>query len=267
VIRRALPILLAPLALAIVLLGAPASTSAAPAGATEERRPVEIYRADCSYCHGIGGQGTNQGPTLEGVGRASVDYYLTSGRMPLVEVGRTEVSTRPLEPLPGRLTSQRDLVPRRHEPAYSPATIALLVDYVGDLAADGGPDVPDDASVADGDLAEGGKLFRLQCAACHAATGAGGALSNREAPALQPATPKVAAEAIRVGPGQMPAFGTAAMTDEQVASVVSYVQYLDDPRDRGGQPLLHLGPVAEGGVALLTVFVLLAFTRWIGERG
>ena len=48
-----------------------------------------------------------------------------------------------------------------------------------------------------------------------------GALIRREAPALHSSTPTQIAEAIRVGPGQMPAFGDAALTDEQMASVVA----------------------------------------------
>jgi hypothetical protein len=65
----------------------------------------------------------------------------------------------------------------------------------------------------------------------------------------------------------MPAFGEAALTDDQVAAVSAYVEYLDAPTDRGGQPLWHLGPVTEGAMALIALGALLLFTRWIGERG
>ena len=65
----------------------------------------------------------------------------------------------------------------------------------------------------------------------------------------------------------MPAFGTAALTGRQLNDVVSYVRYLDDPRDRGGLALGHLGPVAEGAIALAGIGVLLLFVRWIGDRG
>ena len=83
-------------------------------------------------------------------------------------------------------------------------------------------------------VAQGGSVFRLQCAACHAWAGDGGALLHREAPALHEATPTQIAEAVRVGPGAMPAFGTAALTDGQLADLVAYVRYLDHPKDRGG---------------------------------
>ena len=42
-------------------------------------------------------------------------------------------------------------------------------------------------------------------------------------------------------------------------------RYLDHPDDRGGQPLWHLGPVAEGAVALAVIGVLLLRLRLIGS--
>jgi ubiquinol-cytochrome c reductase cytochrome c subunit len=65
----------------------------------------------------------------------------------------------------------------------------------------------------------------------------------------------------------MPEFGTAALDRRQLDSVVAYVRYLDHPRDQGGQPLWHLGPVAEGGLALVALAGLLVLANWIGERG
>ncbi|HEX8769717.1 MAG TPA: cytochrome c, partial [Acidimicrobiales bacterium] len=160
--------------------------------------------------------------------------------------------------------SDPDIAARRHTPAYPPPIIHDLVDYVWSLTGGGGPDIP---HIGTGNLAEGGSLFRLQCAACHAWAGDGGALVHIQAPALHSATDVQIAEAIRVGPGQMPGFGVAALTDEQLAGVVAYVRYLDQPDDRGGEPLWHLGPFAEGALALVAVGGLLLFSRWIGERG
>jgi ubiquinol-cytochrome c reductase cytochrome c subunit len=65
----------------------------------------------------------------------------------------------------------------------------------------------------------------------------------------------------------MPAFGTAAITREQLDSVIRYVQHLDHPDDRGGLALGHLGPLAEGAVAIvLALGVLVVAVRWIGTR-
>ena len=165
------------------------------------------------------------------------------------------------QPGPGRARPSRSSATGR---PTRPQTIAALVDYVHQLTGGGGPDIP---LLDEGDLAEGGSLFRLQCAACHAWAGDGGALLHVDAPSLHASTPTQIAEAIRLGPGQMPAFGEAALTDEQLSSVVAYVRHLDDARDRGGRPLWHLGPVAEGGLALLALAGLMVFLRWIGERG
>src|SRR5262249_40978793 len=133
----------------------------------------------------------------------------------------------------------------RGEPAYSPATIRRLVRYVSDLVGPGGPPIPH-VDLARGDLARGGTLYRLQCAACHAWSGGGGALLHVDAPTTHPATPTQIAEAVRGGPGNMPAFGQAALTRSQLDSVVRYVRYLRQPDDRGGLPLWHLGPLPEG---------------------
>jgi ubiquinol-cytochrome c reductase cytochrome c subunit len=236
--------------------------AAAPAPPRDVR---QIFLSDCAVCHGSSGRGTDRGPSLAGVGRASLDYQLSTGRMPLVGVGRDAAEPgSPLQPLPNTAAGDPDLLPRRHEPAYDGPTITALIDYVSTLTGGGGPDIPHPVG---GNLAEGGDLFRLQCAACHAWAGDGGALLRREAPALHASTRTQIAEAIRLGPGQMPAFGDAALTDEQVASVAAYVRYLDSPRDRGGDPLWHLGPVTEGAMALVALALLLLFTRWIGERG
>jgi ubiquinol-cytochrome c reductase cytochrome c subunit len=65
----------------------------------------------------------------------------------------------------------------------------------------------------------------------------------------------------------MPAFGQAALDDHQLDSVVAYVRYLAKPKDRGGEPLWHLGPMAEGAVAwIIGLGLLILATLWIGER-
>jgi ubiquinol-cytochrome c reductase cytochrome c subunit len=241
-----------------------AAQSAGAASAQTDEGTRLLYLADCGVCHGTEGRGTNRGPSLVGVGRASLDYQLTTGRMPIAPVGRAEEPGHPLQPLPNRALPELDEPSKRHRPAYSAETIAALVDYTDQLTGGGGPDIP---VLHDGDLAEGGSLFRLQCAACHAWAGDGGALLHVDAPSLHSSTPTQIAEAVRLGPGQMPAFGEAALTDEQLSGVVAYIRDLDNARDYGGRPLWHLGPVAEGGLALVALGGLMFFLRWIGERG
>jgi ubiquinol-cytochrome c reductase cytochrome c subunit len=234
----------APFLVAFAAVGAFAfQPSPAPAAAPPADTRT-VYLRDCGVCHGAGGQGGANGPAIAGTGRAIVDYEISTGRMPLPE--------------PDAKTVRRPV-------RYPPAQIQALVDYVASFAP-GGEDIPS-LDLRAASLADGGEQYRLQCAACHAWAGDGGALVNREAPGLRKATPTQVAEAVRSGPGEMPAFGAAALNDGQLASVVRYVEYLKHPRDQGGFSLWHLGPVAEGAVAwVIGIALLILATRWIGER-
>ena len=224
-----------------------ATVIAAPSVAREEpraERAEQLYITGCSSCHGIDGTGTEQAPSLENSGAAGAYYYLETGRMPMTDVDRQ---------------------PRRKSPAYDPGEIELLVEHVAALGD--GPDIPE-VDVEDGDLAEGGVLFRGNCAPCHAAAGIGGALSyGRAAPGLHESNPEVIAAAIRIGPGQMPVFDEKVFDEEEVASIVRYARYLDSPETPGGAPLGGAGPIPEGFVAwVLGIGSLLLATLWIGRR-
>jgi ubiquinol-cytochrome c reductase cytochrome c subunit len=178
------------------------------------------------------------------VGEASVDYQLRTGRMPVAQP--TDASVR-------------------RPPAYGPAEIQGLVDYVAGFGAGGEP-IPE-LDLAGADVANGGELFRLQCAGCHNWAGGGGALLYTVAPSILPADPVETAEAIRVGPATMPAFGEAALDDEELDDMVAYVRYLSEPVDRGGLPLSHVGPLAEGAVAwVVAAGTVLLGIMWMGER-
>jgi ubiquinol-cytochrome c reductase cytochrome c subunit len=200
-----------------------------------------LYAEGCASCHGTDGEGVeDRGPTLRTEGRAAVNFVLRTGRMPL---------------------AAPDIEPKRGPVRYAEAEIVALVDFAG--AFGDGPDIPVvDASA--GDLATGGELYRLNCAACHVASGAGAAIGGgREAPALTESTPTQIGEAILVGPGAMPVFGTFSQQD--IDSVAAYILHLQErdataPEDFGGA-----GPVAEGLAAwLLALLPIIAFTRWIG---
>jgi hypothetical protein len=73
------------------------------------------------------------------------------------------------------------------------------------------------------------------------------------------------AEAIRVGPFQMPAFGPDQITDQQVGDIAAF---LEEVRDEDGTPLglIELNPVfASGFVALLAVVMVLSLF-WISSK-
>ena len=224
----ALPVLVAAVAVFVIH-----PTAAAPVSTTQART---IYLGDCATCHGADGAGTNRGPSLLRSGRAGVDFYLTTGRMPL------NTPTQAVE---------------RHTPHYDPATINALIDYIAQLPGFSGPDIPT-VDIAHADVAQGGVLYRLNCAACHAWSGRGGALLHREAPSLAQSTPTQIVEAMLVGPGNMPSFGPPAVSQAGQNNVAAYVRDITNhPDDKGGFPLWHLGPLPEGGVALFAGMVLL----------
>jgi ubiquinol-cytochrome c reductase cytochrome c subunit len=163
-----------------------------------------------------------------------------------------------------------DEYPERKDPAYDEATIADIVDYVGSLGT--GPDIPQ-VDLAAGDIVEGEQLYIDNCAACHATTGIGGALTDDAiAPPLNESSPVEIAEAIRVGgngrEGSMPVFGPSTFSEAELDSVVRYVTYLQDPDDPGGAGLGRLGPIAEGLVGwVFGLGALILVILWIGDRG
>jgi ubiquinol-cytochrome c reductase cytochrome c subunit len=208
-----------------------------------------LYQQDCAWCHGADGEGTPYGPSLIGVGAASADFMLTTGRMPIPNV---------------------ETQPQRRDPAYTPEEIDALVQFVASLGP--GPPIPAvDPTL--GVLGQGQQLYELHCAACHSSTGFGGALTNGlQAPGLERSSAIQIAEAVRIGgagyrTGHMPRFGSEVLDDRQLDSVIRYVLYLQHPEDRGGQDLGHVGPIAEGFVAWFGALVILVvFVRWIGTR-
>ena len=205
-----------------------------------------LYHQDCAACHGDDGRGTPRGPSLAGVGAAAVDFMLSTGRMPKRDA-------------PSRQAPYTAILP--------PADIRSLDRYVTALVAHGGPAIPS-VNPRAGNVAHGQELFMENCAACHGWGGAGGVLFDRPVPKVTEATPSQVGEALRVGPLQMPVFGPNQLSAAQVNDIDAYIQSLKHPHDSGGDPISHLGPVAEGAVAWLIAMVgLILVIRWIGERG
>src|SRR4051812_41118848 len=62
---------------------------------TQIGRGKQLYLTSCASCHGVDGSGTNQGPPLIGVGAASADFMLTTGRMPLTDPSAEAVRKPP----------------------------------------------------------------------------------------------------------------------------------------------------------------------------
>ncbi len=203
----------------------------------------ELYGEHCSSCHGLRGQGTDQGPPLVAAGVAAVDFMLSTGRMPLAD---------PHQPM------------LRQSPRFTLREIDALRAYIASLGS-GGPSIPS-VDLTRGNLVRGRQLFMENCAACHGADGQGAAVNRGEvAPSLHVATPTQIAEAIRIGPGPMPRFGEKVFDQSDLDSLVRYVYTLRTIPDPGGAGLGHEGPVIEGFVAWLAGLGLLVLvTRMIG---
>ena len=224
-------------------------SSAPPAEGANSVIPVAaegagLFEDECSTCHGLNGGGVpNRGPSLEDAGAQAADFYLRTGRMPLARPGDQ---------------------PLRSAPRYEASQIDSLVSFVDSL---GGPPIPRvDPSL--GSVSKGRELFTSSCSGCHAVSGQGGVVVGAQAPKLTDATPTDIAEAIRVGPYLMPAFGRGQLSDSDVDSIARYIdEVIDHPDDRGGWGIGHIGPVPEGMIAwLLAAVALLLVIRVIGER-
>lgn len=228
---------------AVALVSRPALGQQSEQSQVRQPRGPALYQSNCASCHGNRGEGTFRGPTLVGVGAASADYWLRSGRMPL---------------------RAPDQEAKRGEPAFDDAEIRELVAYVSLLGE--GPAIPA-VDTSGADLANGGTLYRANCASCHNWDGKGGALVNRNnAPPLHPVPNVQVAEAIRIGPGAMPGFTAEQLPDEDLDDVIAYVNYLRSPRDAGGYGLAHRGPSTESVAAFLGLGALVLVTAWLGER-
>jgi ubiquinol-cytochrome c reductase cytochrome c subunit len=216
-----------------------------------------LFAQTCSSCHGNDANGTmvvngkteaTIGPNLQGVGAATVDFWVSSGRMPATDVKAVEAERRPT-----RLTPQQALEIAAWVNSLDPAVPAVPYPHLNGANQSAGAD-----------------LFSLNCAACHTITGSGDALAyGTNAPSLQnkQVTSQQVVEAIRTGPANMPRF-SGNLSDAQVRDITSYVTgRLQHPTNPGGFDLGGVGPVAEGFVALLIGvggLALVAF--WIGDR-
>ncbi len=236
---------------AIPLLAARPTHAPAPRLALLEIAPSpdvqvgqRLFEERCATCHGSDATGTAQGPSILGLGSADYDFQLSTGRMPLARPGAQAV---------------------RKPPSFDEAQIRDIVAYLT-LLSPGGTPIPQ-VQPGTGDLSRGQAVFELNCAPCHGVAGNGGAVGGQVAPNIHVATTSQIGEAVRIGPGTMPVFDQATISDRDLNSLVRYVLYLRKPEDRGGASLSHGGPIIEGFVALLIGLgsVVLA-TRFIGAR-
>jgi len=224
--------------LCLAMLAFPGLAAAQELHSSQPPDGAAIFSQRSSMCHGDKGQGiaaavTIAGPSLQA--EHDLGHVMTA-----VETGPSHMPTF------SRVLTAEQI---RAVSAYVTTDLAVI-------------------PLLQGDIGEGGKLFRMYCATCHRTAVHGGVLAfaGRNAPDLTDKSAALIAGAIRWGPGTMPAFPSSVLSDQQLASTVDYVRFVQHPPNPGGDPLKQVGPVAEGGLAAAAVLFVIAMTGWI-ERG
>ncbi|MEW2549162.1 c-type cytochrome [Streptomyces sp. NPDC047002] len=225
---------------------AQADTSAQSLAIDEGKK---LYDVGCASCHGTGGQGSSDGPSLVGVGAAAVDFQVGTGRMPAQQPG-PQIEKKKVQ--------------------YSQGQIDQLAAYIASLGA--GPNVPtsQEYNPAGSDVAKGGELFRTNCTQCHNFSGEGGALTNGKfAPDLEGVSAKHIYEAMQSGPQNMPSFPDTTMPTKQKQEIIAYIKTVNGSQSAspGGLKLGGLGPVSEGLFAwIFGLGALIAVAVWIAAH-
>ncbi|WKX69882.1 c-type cytochrome [Streptomyces sp. XD-27] len=209
----------------------------------------KLYSVGCATCHGTGGQGTSDGPSLVGVGSAAVDFQVSTGRMPAQQPSAQ--------------------VPKKKK-IYTDAEIEQLSAYIASLGP--GPVTPtkEQYNPEGANAAKGGELFRTNCAQCHNFVGKGGALTNgKYAPKLDNVDPKHIYEAMQTGPQNMPSFPDTIMPEKEKKEIIAYLDKVNSSETEtpGGMELGGLGPVSEGLFGwIFGLGAMIVVTIWVAAR-
>ncbi len=220
----------------------------------------ELFLVGCSSCHGLNGEGiltdrgTQYGPSLVGVGAASVDFQMSTGRMPMAAPG----AQAPVK-----------------ETLYTDEEISQIAAYVASLGP--GPSIPTaeqyDTSLIPKDereeaIVRGGEFFRTNCTACHNFAATGGALpGGKYAPTLVGVEARNIYQAMLIGPQQMPVFSDEVLTPDEKRDIIAYLESIEANPGYGGASMGALGPVSEGMFAwLVGIGSLVAFAIWIASH-
>jgi ubiquinol-cytochrome c reductase cytochrome c subunit len=248
----------APLLLFFALLTIGATFSVANAATSAEKTSADrsvqieegrqIFLKGCSSCHGLNAEGAQIAPSLIGVGAASVDFQVGTGRMPMADMSAQAM---------------------RKDPIYNAEETAALAAYVASLAP--GPAIPAESSLnyeRDGSTAEGGELFRNNCAMCHNFAGQGGALTQgKYAPTLMGVEPKHIYEAMVTGPQSMPVFSDKTITPAEKMSIIKWIKSAEKEPNLGGASLGRVGPVTEGLLGwVLGLGILIGVAVWLAMK-
>ena len=237
---------------AITAMGlVPALAADEPLTAAERQTAEIIYANQCATCHGAGGLGAkipgtdDVAPALAGRPDVTVPYVDLT-----VRVGRMPPPKN--EPFDNRArTVTIDDEQRRALVAY----MKEQFDLEGEV-----PDPPE------GDAVRGREVYAANCAQGHGSTGAGGvAGAGAWTPSVIDRDAVAVAEAIRVGPFEMPRFGEEQISDQEIGDVNAFLDFVAEEE---GTPLglVEVNPVYASGFAFLFAVVILFSALWIAGR-
>jgi ubiquinol-cytochrome c reductase cytochrome c subunit len=264
-VRRTM-ILFAGIAVLALLLVPASSGATGPAGvraqtssgsADQLKQGRQLYLQSCAACHGPDPNGPSEYSTVPSLrdvgGAAAVDWAVRTGRMPYQSTKGPAVA--------------------RGKSRFNEEETRALAAYVGNTVGDA--QIPQ-VDASKGTVAAGRALYAQACAACHGMNGAGSALGGQNiAPTMLGVNQHDVAEAIKIGPGQMPPGGglpqytpTDAQSIQRVNDIAAYVEALNKGGfNRGGAPIGGKGPVPEGFVAwVIGLGLWILGIRWLGTR-
>lgn len=204
-----------------------------------------LFENACSSCHGIALQGRpGVAPALRNVGAGPIDFYLSTGRMPLANPSQE---------------------PARAPSKFQRKQIAAVIAFVTSLSH-ATPTAPT-ADASAGNLSTGMQVFTENCAGCHQMVARGGLTVGAWVPSLENVNQREIAEAVRMGPYLMPHFNSRQINQHQLDSLARYVLWTKHPDNAGGWGIGNLGPIPEGIIAwFVGLLALVIVARLIGER-
>lgn len=219
----------------------------------------ELYATSCVSCHGVNLQGVkDRGPSLVGTGEGAVYFQVHSGRMPMMENEAQAIRKAP------RFSERQTLALAAYVDTYGGG--AELIRENGEISLTNLRGASGNSTPAE--IAQGGELFRLNCASCHNFTGRGGALSSGKfAPILDPANEQEIYQAMLSGPQNMPKFSDRQLTPDQKRNIIAYIKSSGETLNPSGWTIGGLGPVTEGmAIFLVGLAAAIGGALWIGTR-
>ena len=207
----------------------------------------KLFQANCATCHGLDLQGTDDGPSLYGVGELAVEFQVATGRMPLAMQG-PQAPQKPIQ--------------------FTEDQIDAMAAYVQTHGSRSDLPRRGDRSTA--------RATSPAARSCSASTARCATTSRRPAARSPRASTRPRSHATSAlhmyaamvtGPQNMPVFNDMNLTTEDKRDIISALLFLQENESPGGFSLGSLGPVSEGlFIWIFGIGALIAITVWITAK-